>query len=91
MARNPILAEIVRKGGGKLLNTAVAKALPGDAEALPARKTLLGGIAGALAVRLATRSVPGAIVVGGGILAKSLYDRRRARRAGATGKDLPKT
>ncbi len=86
MAANRILAEIARKGGGKLLNSAVGKALPGDAAAKPGRKTLLGGIAGALAVRVATRSVPGAIVVGGGILAKTLYDRRRARK----GKDAPK-
>jgi hypothetical protein len=28
-------------------------------------------------MRMATRSVPGAILVGGGILAKMLYDRRR--------------
>lgn len=90
MANNRILAEIARKGGGRLLNTAVAKALPGDGDGKPSRKTLLGGIAGALAVRLATRSVPGAIMVGGGILAKTLFDRRRARRDGSTGKDATK-
>lgn len=83
MPRNRILAEIARKGGGKLLNTAVNKALP-PKEAAGAG--LLGGIAGALAVRIATRSVPGAIVVGGGLLAKTLYDRRRAGK----GKAKPK-
>jgi hypothetical protein len=46
-----------------------------------AKGSLLAGIAGAALVRVATRSVPGAIVVGGGLLAKTLYDRRRAKRA----------
>jgi hypothetical protein len=36
--------------------------------------------------RVATRSVPGALLVGGGLLAKTLYDRsisrRKARRRG---------
>ena len=36
------------------------------------RNSLLGGIA----TRLATRSVPGAIIVGGALLAKTLYDRK---------------
>lgn len=80
MASNRVLAEIARKNGGKLLNSAVGKLLPDGTSAGPAKKTLLGGLAGAVAVRIATRSVPGAIVVGGSILAKTLYDRRRARK-----------
>ena len=31
--------------------------------------------------KLATRSVPGAMVVAGGMLAKTLYDRRKSKRA----------
>lgn len=34
----------------------------------------------ALLVRLATRSVPGALAVGGGLVAKALLDRRKRRR-----------
>ena len=82
MAGSRILAEIARKGGGKALNAAIARVLPEEAAAEPVRKTVLGGIAGALAIRVATRSVPGAIVIGGAALAKKLYDRRRARKAG---------
>ena len=37
--------------------------------------------------RMATRSVPGAIIVGGGTLAKMLYDRSHARRAERKGVD----
>ncbi|WP_338467727.1 hypothetical protein RXV95_04000 [Novosphingobium sp. ZN18A2] len=41
--------------------------------------------------KLATRSVPGAIVVGGGLLAKTLYDRAKgAEKPGATGQKLLK-
>lgn len=81
MADNRLLAEIARKGGGKLLNRAVDKVLPVEVAAKPARKSLLGRIAGAMVVRVASRSVPGAIVVGGSLLAKRLYDRRHAKRS----------
>ena len=85
MADNRVLADIARKGGGKLLNAAIDTLLPVDAEKPAAKKkSLLGGIAGAAAVRVATRSVPGAIVVGGAMLAKRLYDKRHAKDAGKT-------
>jgi hypothetical protein len=88
MAGNRVLADIVRKSGGKLLNTAIDTLLPDDAGK---KKTLLGGLAGVAAVRLATRSVPGAIVVGGAMLVKRLYDKRH-RQPGAedAGKAAPK-
>lgn len=85
---NPLLATIVRKGGGKLLDLAVGRfieAKPGENSDTPAKKpkrTLTKTIAGAAVTRIATRSVPGAIVVAGGILAKTLYDRRRGRKGG---------
>ncbi len=72
-----ILRRIARQHGGKLLDGAIGKALPD----VGGKSSLLSGIAGAALVRVATRSVPGAIVVGGGLLAKTLYDRRRAKRA----------
>jgi hypothetical protein len=86
MADNRVLADIARKGGTKLLNAAIDTLLPGDAgkPAAKQRKTLLGGLAGLAAVRVATRSVPGAIVVGGAMLAKRLYDKRHAKDAGKT-------
>jgi len=82
MADNRVFRQIARSNGGKLLNAAIDTLLPVDTDKLPAKKkTLLGGIAGAVAVRVATRSVPGAIVVGGAVLAKRLYDRRQAKAA----------
>ena len=98
MATNRILATILRQGGGRLLNTAIAKALPDEpAEAAGRKKNLLAGVAGFVALRVATKSVPGAIVVGSGLIAKKLYDRRQATKAAKSGaaaktvKDTPAT
>jgi hypothetical protein len=42
---------------------------------------------GTAVARVATRSVPGAILIGGGLLAKALYDRRKGAEAEAKGKE----
>jgi hypothetical protein len=42
---------------------------------------LLGTGLGILATRIATRSIPGALAVGGVLVAKRLYDRRKNRKA----------
>ena len=72
----PLLARLIRFGGGKLLDSAVARVVP---VGKVAGSGLAKGLTGAALARLATRSVPGAIVVGGGLLAKMLYDRRHAK------------
>lgn len=87
MSAERILAAIARKGGGRLLNLAIARTLPEPEPVKGKRKTMLGGIAGAIATRVALRSVPGAIVVGGAALAKTMHDRKKARRA--SGKATP--
>lgn len=56
-----------------LTSTDIQQALTG--------RSLVGGTAAVIVARLATRSVPGALVVGGGLVAKALFDRRRSRRA----------
>lgn len=94
MATNRLLASIIRQSGGRLLNTALARALPDEPATAGKRKNLLGGIAGAVALRVATKSVPGAIVVGSGLIAKKLYDRRKAAKTATTArtvKDTPAT
>ncbi|MDE2597410.1 MAG: hypothetical protein KGL44_11080 [Sphingomonadales bacterium] len=84
MAESP-LVKIARQGGGRLVDLAVGRMLP-ESSADPAiRPGLVKKLAGAAMVRLATRSVPGAIVVTGGLIAKRLYDRRHARKAAASG------
>lgn len=43
---------------------------------------LLGAGVGLVATRLATRSIPGLLLVGGAIVAKSIYDQRKGRKEG---------
>ena len=76
-----LLARLVRTTGGKVLDQATARLFPPVADAAKAKRPVSRAIAGAALTRIATRSVPGALLVGGGLLAKTLYDRRRARKA----------
>ena len=52
---------------------------------------LLGAGLGIAATRIATRSIPGALLVGGALLAKTLYDKRKAKTIGSASspKQLP--
>ena len=86
-----ILGTLVRKGGGKLIDSAITRLLPDKDEPKARGANILRGVAGTRAMRVATRSVPGAIVVASGALAKKLYDRRRARRTVAGKKAQPDT
>jgi hypothetical protein len=70
-----IASKLARQNGGKLLDMAVAKLLPDDG----GKPSIARKLAGAAVLRVATRSVPGAIIVTGGLIAKTLYDRRRAK------------
>ena len=79
---SPIVAKLVRQAGGKLLDMAASRLESPSAPPPPVGKTasLTRKVAGAALMKVATRSVPGAIVVGGAVLAKTLYDRRHARK-----------
>lgn len=88
---NLILADIALRAGGALLRRGVEKGLVGSqlgakkAGRLIKGRSMVQTLVGTAIARVATRSVPGAIVVGGGLLAKTLYDRRRGRTAEAMG------
>ncbi|MBC2776423.1 hypothetical protein [Parasphingopyxis marina] len=56
-----------------IARTALGSAVTGKT----AGRGLLGAGIGLIATRIATRSLPGAAVVGGGLIAKYLWDRRR--------------
>jgi len=43
---------------------------------------LLGAGIGLVATRLATRSIPGLLLVGGAFVAKGIYDKRKGRKEG---------
>ncbi|MEP6868286.1 MAG: hypothetical protein ABJA20_07205 [Novosphingobium sp.] len=72
-----ILSRIARQHGGKLIDGAVGKLVPVPVE----KPGIAGTLLGAALMRIATRSVPGAIIVGGGMLAKALHEQRKAKRA----------
>ena len=82
-----ILTDLLLRGGGQILRHAVEAALLSTKyDKSKARKIIKGRsltqtIVSTAVARIATRSVPGAILVGGASLAKLLYDRRRGKRA----------
>ncbi len=93
-----ILTDIALRAGTKLLQRGptgrvLARALPfGRAANTVKGPSLAGSLVGTALAKVATRSVPGAIFVGGGLMAKALYDRRKAKRIHAElqGKVPPK-
>jgi len=84
---NLLIADLALRGGGQLLRHAIertvlgAKYTPDKAKKIVKGRSMVQTLIGTAAARIATRSVPGAIVVGGGLLAKALYDRREGKRA----------
>lgn len=71
-------------GAGRLITTAANDELVRNMIGSKARSqvaaTVFGGtVMGAIAARIATRSVPGALLVGGALLAKAVYDQRKAK------------
>lgn len=96
-ATNLVIADIALRGGSALARRAVERAVLGKTYAPRKAKSILKGrtigeslLHGALA-RVAMRSVPGAILIGGGLIAKTLYDRSKARRARIEGEETLQT
>ncbi len=88
---NLVLADIALRGGGLLVRHAIERGLlgrryaPEKASKILKGRTVSEALLGTAVAKLATKSVPGAILVGGGLLAKTLYDRRKGDRAKAKG------
>jgi hypothetical protein len=84
---NLVIADIALRGGGRILRhlveTGVLKTKydAGTARNIVKGRGMVQTLLGTAAARIATRSVPGAILVGGGLLAKALYDRKQGRQA----------
>lgn len=89
---NLVLADIALRSGGQLLRHVVELTLlgtkypRGKAKAIVKGRSMTRTLVGTALARIATRSVSGAIVIGGGMLAKTLYDHKHARKAEAEGK-----
>lgn len=88
-----LIARVARQGGGRLVDMAVARLVPDTVAKGTTPKGKPGGlgsgIATVAAAQLARRSVPAAIVIGGAVLAKHLYDRRREKAAAAAASEAP--
>ncbi|WP_251567077.1 hypothetical protein [Erythrobacter sp. 3-20A1M] len=88
-ATNLIMADIAMRAGTRLMKNAVQKGfLSGrygrqTASEIVENRSVAQTLASVALAKVATRSLPGALVVGGGMLAKTLFDRRRARRGQA--------
>ena len=88
---NLILADVLLRTGERLLRQSVETGVLGQKSGKfkgkdKATKIVRGGsmaktLIGTAIARIASRSVPGAIIVGGGLLAKTLYDRRKGAKA----------
>ena len=84
-ATNLIIADIALRGGARVLRRVIERTLlgakysPDKADKIVKGRSAQQVLIGAAAARMATASIPGALVVGGGLLAKTLYDRNRNR------------
>ncbi len=58
----------------------VAGAVVGDVIGRRSGNGMIGAGLGVIATRIATRSLPGALLIGGAIVAKALYDKSKERR-----------
>jgi hypothetical protein len=88
---NLIIADVALRAGAALLRHGVEKGIVGSklgskkAARVIKGRTMMQSLVGTAIARIATRSVPGAIIVGGGMLAKTLYDRRHRAKSEAAG------
>lgn len=84
---NLLLADVALRSGTLLVRRGLERGMLGKRYAPDKARKIIKGrslgetLVGAVVSRLALRSVPGAILVGGGLLAKTLYDRRKGRAA----------
>ncbi len=88
---NLIITDIALRAGGTLLRHTLERGAVGakigakKAGNVVKGRSMFQTLVGTAVARIATRSVPGAILVGGGMLAKTLYDRRRSKQAQVEG------
>jgi hypothetical protein len=79
-----ILADVAVRTGETLVRRSIDLVLL-KGRAVPGRvirgRTITETVVGTVLAEVARRSVPGAILVGGGLIAKTLSDRRKAKRA----------
>jgi len=83
---NLIVTDIALRASGRLARHFTEKALlrtrysREEAEKVVEGRTMSQTLASVAIARIATRSLPGALIVGGGILGKALFDRASGKR-----------
>jgi hypothetical protein len=88
---NLLIADVALRGGTLLARRAVERGLLGSKYAPRKAKAIMRGrsfsetLVHSAIARFAMQSVPGAIIVGGGLIAKTLYDRARPHQARVEG------
>ena len=86
-ATNLLMADVAMRAGSYLLRNVVERNLlkgrygSTAASDIGRNRSLTQTVASVAAAKFATRSVPGAVVIGGGVLVKALFDRSMKRRA----------
>jgi hypothetical protein len=86
-ASNLVMADIAVRAGTYIMRRSVEKGMlrgrygNETARQIVRNRPLAHSLASFALAKVATRSIPGAVIVGGGMLAKTLFDRSRSRRA----------
>jgi hypothetical protein len=85
-ATNLIIHDVALRAGGRLMRHTLEKGLLRNryggrsAKDMIENRSLVHALASYAVARIATTSIPGAVIVGGGLVAKTLFDRGRSRR-----------
>lgn len=85
-ATNLLIADVAIRAGSYLIRRSVEKGLlrnrygKNTAREIIQQRTLGQTLVSTGLARIASRSVPGAFIIGGGALAKTLFDRRKSKR-----------
>lgn len=83
---NLIITDIALRGAGRLTRRFLEKGLlrtryaKNDADRVVEGRSMAQTLASVAIARVATRSVPGALLVGAGLLGKTLYDMSKGKR-----------
>ena len=86
-ATNLIIQDIALRAGGRLMRHTLEKGMlrgrygGTGAKAIVENRSLVHTMVGSMLARYATRSLPGAVLIGGGLAIKTLYDRSRSKRS----------
>lgn len=85
-ATNLLIHDITMRAGGRLLRHTLEKGLlrgrygGANAKAIVENRSLMQTLLSGLVARYATRSLPGAALIGTSLAAKTLYDRRQSKK-----------